>query len=341
MFVASSLWALLTYWSLLASRKRILISLEQITIAFVKLVAQKKEPKNEILIRNAIGKVFPYGSFLLGVYGPGSDIDTLIVAPKYVTRDDYFEHYPKLLMNMAPEGAITGLTAVSDAFVPIIKFEYWDISIDLNFSRIIQKQLDPNLNLQDNALLRGLDETELRSINGTRVATEMLSLIPEKSTFRMALRAIKLWAQRRAIYANIVGFPGGIAWAIMVARVCQLYPKATPAVIVNKFFLIISQWQWPQPVLLKSIESGPLPVRVWNPKVLQFSSPTIHCMFLTRVLLELQGRFVPYHARHHACVSFHVLDLQHWPVVHDSCPARAQARPGDLGGDTDGETAVA
>lgn len=27
------------------------------------------------------------------------------------------------------------------------------------------------------------------------------------------------------------------------------------------------QWQWPQPVLLKSIEEGPLAVRVWNPKV--------------------------------------------------------------------------
>lgn len=27
------------------------------------------------------------------------------------------------------------------------------------------------------------------------------------------------------------------------------------------------QWQWPQPVLLKAIEDGPLQLRVWNPKV--------------------------------------------------------------------------
>lgn len=32
------------------------------------------------------------------------------------------------------------------------------------------------------------------------------------------------------------------------------------------FFLIMFQWQWPQPVLLRTIEEGPLQVRVWNPK---------------------------------------------------------------------------
>lgn len=202
------------------------------------------------------------------MFGPGSDIDTLIVAPKYVTREDYFKYFPDLLEAMAPKGAITDLAAVTDAFVPIIKFEYSGISIDLIFSRIIQKQLAPDFqDLQDSGLLRGLDEAELRSLNGTRVTDEILTLVPEQSTFKLALRAIKLWAQRRAVYGNIMGFPGGVAWAMLVARVCQLYPKAATSVIVNKFFLVISQWRWPQPVLLKPIESGPLPVRVWNPKV--------------------------------------------------------------------------
>lgn len=230
-----------------------------------------------MLIKNARGKVFTYGSFRLGVFGPGSDIDTLIVAPKYVTRDDYFKHFPDLLVSMAPKGAITDLAVVTDAFVPIIKFEYSGISIDLIFSRIIQKQLAPDFqDLKDSGLLRGLDEAELRSLNGTRVTDEILALVPEQSTFKLALRAIKLWAQRRAVYANIMGFPGGVAWAMLVARVCQLYPKAATSVIVNKFFLIISQWRWPQPVLLKPIESGPLPVRVWNPKV--YKGDSFHLM---------------------------------------------------------------
>lgn len=245
----------------------------------MKKVALIKEPKNEVLIRDARGRVFTYGSFRLGVYGPGSDIDTLVVVPKYVNRDDYFDYFPQLLLDMAPSGAITDMAVVRDAFVPIIKFEYSGISIDLIFSRIATlKQLpaDKDWNIKDNSLLRGLDDGELRSVNGTRVTDEILDLVPEPTTFRLALRAIKLWAQRRAIYANIMGYPGGVAWAMLVARVCQLYPKAASAVIVNKFFHIMTRWPWPDPVMLKHIEDGPLQVRVWNPKL--YAGDRFHLM---------------------------------------------------------------
>lgn len=221
----------------------------------------------ESIVNSAGGKIFTYGSFRLGVFGPGSDIDTLVVVPRNVTRENYFKLFPDLLLKMAPAGAITDLTPVEDAFVPIIKFEYSGISIDLIFSRLEQSQVPKDLTLLDTTLLRGLDEPELRSLNGTRVTDEILELVPQKSIFRTALRGIKLWAQKRAIYANIMGFPGGVAWAMLVARVCQLYPKATSSTIISKFFRIMEMWQWPMPVLLKPIENGPLQVRVWNPRV--------------------------------------------------------------------------
>ncbi|KAF6836055.1 poly polymerase [Colletotrichum plurivorum] len=249
-------------------REQVLGQLRLICDEFVKRVARKREEGNHALIRDARGQIFTYGSYRLGVFGPGSDIDTLVVAPKYVTRADYFEIFPDLLKEMAPPGAITDMAVVADAFVPIIKFEFLGISIDLIFSRIAMlKQLPKDFSVQDSSLLRGLDEAELRSLNGTRVTDEILGLVPEQATFKLALRAIKLWAQRRAIYANIMGFPGGVAWAMLVARVCQLYPKAASSVIVNKFFHIMRRWPWPQPVLLKHVEGGPLQVRVWNPKL--------------------------------------------------------------------------
>jgi len=95
----------------------------------------------------------------------------------------------------------------------------------------------------------------------------MLRLVPNVAVFRDALRCIKLWAQRRAIYSNVNGFLGGVAWAMLVARICQLYPNAIAGAIVSRFFIIMYQWKWPQPVLLKQIDDGPLPVRVWNPKL--------------------------------------------------------------------------
>ena len=39
-----------------------------------------------------------------------------------------------------------------------------------------------------------------------------------------------------ALTANVLGFWGGIVWNIAVARVCQLYPRAVPAVLLEKFF---------------------------------------------------------------------------------------------------------
>lgn len=130
----------------------------------------------------------------------GSDIDTLVVVPKHVGRDDFFEHFPSLLEQMSPAGAIEELKPVSDAFVPIIKLEYSGISIDLIFARLLVSSVPVALDLKDNTLLRGLDETDLRCLNGTRVTDEILTLVPQVKTFRHALRAIKLWAQRKAIH---------------------------------------------------------------------------------------------------------------------------------------------
>jgi len=72
----------------------------------------------------------------------------------------------------------------------------------------------------------------------------------------------------RGIYGNVFGYPGGIAWAIMVARICQLYPFACGSTILVKFFNLMGKWHWPRPVMLKHIEEVPsLHLKVWNPTV--------------------------------------------------------------------------
>ena len=81
-----------------------------------------------------------------------------------------------------------------------------------------------------------------KRIQGSRVTDDILKLVPDVEAFRIALRCIKLWAKQRAIYSNVMGFFGGVAWAIAVARVCQLYPCAAAATIVSKFFRIMHQW---------------------------------------------------------------------------------------------------
>ena len=70
------------------------------------------------------------------------------------------------------------------------------------------------------------------------------------------------------IYSNVLGYLGGVSWAMLVARTCQLYPNAAAATLVQKFFLVFSKWDWPQPVLLKPPDNVNLNYTVWDPRVI-------------------------------------------------------------------------
>ncbi|XP_077189234.1 poly(A) polymerase gamma isoform X3 [Paroedura picta] len=210
------------------------------------------------------GKIFTFGSYRLGVHTKGADIDALCVAPRHVERSDFFQSF---FDKLKQHDGIKNLRAVEDAYVPVIKFEFDGIEIDLVFARLALQSISDNLDLRDDSRLRSLDIRCIRSLNGCRVTDEILHLVPNKENFRLTLRAIKLWAKRHGIYSNVLGFLGGVSWAMLVARVCQLYPNALASTLVHKFFLIFSKWEWPNPVLLKQPEESNLNLPVWDPRV--------------------------------------------------------------------------
>jgi poly(A) polymerase len=201
----------------------------------------------------------------MGVQTKGADIDALGVAPRHVERSDFFKSFFKLLKSQ-PE--VKDLRAVEEAFVPVITGKFDGIELNMVFLRLSLATIPENINLQDESLLENLDEKSVRSLNGLCVTDEILHLVPNQENFRMTLRAIKLWAKMKGIYSNAMGYPGGVSWAILVARVCQLYPKAAPATLVHRFFLMFSKWDWPSPVLLKPLDTeNKLGYLVWNSRV--------------------------------------------------------------------------
>lgn len=245
-------------------RTEVLKKFGRLTKGFVMAVGKRKGLPQSIL-ETAGGKIFTFGSFRLGVFGPGSDIDTLMVAPRHVMRDDFFKYFPDFLRQNSGPNDIEEMVPVEEATVPIIKLEYCGVSVDLIFVSLQQASIPKDLDLTNTDLMKGLSEIDWRSVNGTRVTDRILTLVPESRTFRIALRTIKLWAQRRAIYGNVVGFPGGVAYAMMVARVCQLFPKAEASRIVWKFFWFIKSWAWPKPLMLQRREEGNFQQREFNP----------------------------------------------------------------------------
>ncbi|KAH6644688.1 Poly(A) polymeras-like protein [Boeremia exigua] len=258
------------------TRVRVLRHMQEVVNKFCQHVGKLKGlPQSTIDTMS--GKIFCFGSYALGVHGPSSDIDTLIVAPKSVSLNDYFDHFETIFRGMSDEKLITEMNPVPEAFVPLIKMEYSGVSIDLLFVSLpSMTQIPKDLEGVDKNMLRGLDDTAMRSVNGTRVTLELMQSIPQIKSFRHALRAVKLWSNQRGIYGAVFGFPGGIAWAIMVARICQLYPMACGATILTKFFRLMGKWPFPRPVMLKNIEEGTLNLRVWNPT--QYPGDRAHLM---------------------------------------------------------------
>ncbi len=244
-------------------REVVLGKLNLIVQKFVKEVARDKGLP-ESLIGEVGGKIFTFGSYRLGVHSRGADIDTLCVAPQHVDRNDFFTKFYEMLQKI-PE--VTDLTQIPDAYVPVVNMIFSGICIDLVFARLPFSSIPEDLDLLDHNLLKNLDEKSMLSLNGSRATDEILRLVPDVLTFHAALRFIKLWAKRRGLYNNALGYLGGVACALLTARICQLYPNASASAIITRFFKIYQQWAWPQPVYLKPIEDFPLNQNVWNPKL--------------------------------------------------------------------------
>ena len=212
------------------------------------------------------GKIFTFGSYRLGVNTRGGDIDSLCVSPRHMERSDFFTSFLDILKG-CPE--VDELHAVPDAFVPVIKMVFDGVQIDLSFARLALTSIPDDLDLRPESTLKNLDPRCVDSLNGCRVTDEILNLVPNVETFRLALRAIKFWAKRHGLYSNVLGFLGGVSWAMLVARTCQLYPNASASTIVHKFFLVFSAWEWPAPVILKAMDKSAsnMNFQVWDPRI--------------------------------------------------------------------------
>jgi poly(A) polymerase len=211
-----------------------------------------------------------FGSTRLGVHTPDADIDSLCIAPSFIDRGDFFGSFCTMMKSRPDVGM---LSAVPDAYTPVLKFNIDNIAIDMIFVSLSSASIPVDMDVLNSKCLRGIDEQGIRSLNGCRVAEWICRLVPNFDSFCTTLRFIKHWARQRGLYSNVLGFLGGVNYAILVAFVCQRYPNACPGTLVRKFFLMYTQWRWPNPIMLTGIEDLPpsetdgryLPV--WNPKI--------------------------------------------------------------------------
>lgn len=250
-----------------SQRQQVLKSLNKILCDWAISVGTAKNlPADEIDNGGGI-QLLLFGSTKLEVNSVDSDIDTLCVAPSFITREEFFtlfcEHLSKI-------NEVEALLSIPDAYTPVLKFVFESHSVDMVFASLQLKKLPLPIDLLDLNCLHGLDEQSVRSLNGVRVAEWICKIVPNLFSYQTALRVIKYWAKQRGLYSSILGFLGGVNFAILVAQISRLYPNACPFVLVQKFFAVYSSWQWPTPVMLRDYEDLRYPdsdgryLPVWN-----------------------------------------------------------------------------
>lgn len=209
--------------------------------------------------QDAGGELFISGSHRLGVKEPGADIDTVCVAPFFCEKEHFFSSLRDIFKNH-PE--VTDFSSVETAMVPVMSFDFAGVPIDFLFARLSTNRVPRGFNIDsilDDSIMRNLDPETEKSLNGPRVTNMLSKLIGEAGypNFLIVLRCIRLWAKKRGLYGNKFGYLGGINCNILVALICQLYPRGSPSHILCKFFLVYSMWEWPKPVMLNRIQPNP------------------------------------------------------------------------------------
>lgn len=64
-----------------------------------------------------------------------------------------------------------------------------------------------------------------------------------------------------------MGYFGGVSWAILVAKICQMFPLAQPSNLLEYFFEIYANWQWPKPVHMGGHEPIAGVQHIWVPEI--------------------------------------------------------------------------
>lgn len=176
---------------------------------------QPNMPRSERLVR-----LYPFGSYYLGINEPSSDVDTVVIFPQYVRIADFFDKFPTIIGQM-PQ--VSYFDCIRDAKVPLITLTYDSVDFDLSAAVMAVNRVTDAIPFLDPECTANMHEKSILSLNGYRTNIHVKSQFAGNnifySTFQNAVRALRLWCKRKNIYSNRCGFFGGINCIILVANV--------------------------------------------------------------------------------------------------------------------------
>jgi 2'-5' RNA ligase/endonuclease/exonuclease/phosphatase family metal-dependent hydrolase len=170
----------------------------------------------------------PVGSHMLSVDTAASDIDMLAVGN--LGQRTFFDLMRARIRAWARACAAARVPCtlvlrrfVRDAAVPMLRLQVHGVEVDLQYApaaMVAERWVEvPNLSSEDS--LFSLPAPTLRVLNAYRDSQRILALLSNERlpSFRLALRALKLFIAARGLSGAKFGFLGGIHLTLLLARV--------------------------------------------------------------------------------------------------------------------------
>ncbi|KKY19286.1 hypothetical protein UCDDS831_g05491 [Diplodia seriata] len=198
--------------------------------------------------------VVPVGSYGLGAWNVGSDIDCLCISS--VSSKTFFTLAVKNLRKAAAQG-VRILRKVEAHSGTMLELDIQGVKLDLQYcaSANIANCWPTPLSLPPTDPLFSLPLQTLSKLKAIRDLAHLLQSTPDLPAFRAAYRFLVIWAASRGIYAARFGFLSGTHISLMLDRVAKLLyhrngrDDVTAAHLVCTFFRYYAGFDWAEAVV--------------------------------------------------------------------------------------------
>ncbi|KAJ8528889.1 hypothetical protein K7X08_030629 [Anisodus acutangulus] len=169
------------------------------------------QENTDLLISNSSSSSLFYS---FQVHNLESDIDALCVGPCVATiAEDFFIVLHNMLVSRP---GVSDIHCVKGAKVPLTRFKFDGISIDLPYARLRVISIPEDVDVFNPFFLKNIDDTSWKSLSGVCANRRILQLVPNVEIFQAVLRCVKLWAKKRGVYGNLPCSPYGFCHSIIV-----------------------------------------------------------------------------------------------------------------------------
>ncbi|KAH4031405.1 polynucleotide adenylyltransferase [Parastagonospora nodorum] len=191
--------------------------------------------------------IVPVGSYALGVWTSGSDIDCLCIGT--ISSKTFFKLARQRLVKAHDQG-VRVLRKVEANTGTMLELSVLGVAMDLQYcpaARVVERWSE-FAGLPASDPIFNLSILSLRKLKPYRDLLYIQRTLPSLSAFRLAYRCIKLWAVRRGIYSAKFGYLGGVHITLMLswAAKCLAHDSGsiTAPDLVSSFFHHFAHFNW-------------------------------------------------------------------------------------------------